>query len=95
MHYRFSAFHRPRTRRPAPPYYLSAQEIAERLEESHELGPGRYLACCPAHDDERPSLSIADGARGRPIFHCFAGCDWRDVSSALQARGLMPSKSWP
>ena len=46
-------------------------------------------ACCPAHDDRRPSLKIVDGENGEPILHCFAGCDWRDVKAVLRLDGLL------
>ncbi len=52
---------------------------------------GRYgMARCPAHKDRTPSLKVSDGPNGEPIFHCFAGCDWRDVKDALRQRGLLP-----
>jgi len=65
-----------------------AREIAQALG-GHKIAGG-WLARCPAHDDRTPSLSIIDGRCGRPIFHCFAGCDWRDVSDRLAAMGLVP-----
>ena len=49
---------------------------------------GSGMARCPAHDDRNPSLNISDGDNGRPVFHCFAGCDFRDVRDALHQRGL-------
>ena len=51
---------------------------------------GRGMACCPAHPDHTPSLSIVDGDCGRPILHCFAGCAWRDIRRELAAFGLRP-----
>ena len=34
---------------------------------------GNYLACCPAHDDKRQSLSVKQGERG-VIMKCYAAC---------------------
>jgi len=48
-----------------------------------------WLTHCPAHDDERPSLSVADGD-GRVLVHCFAGCPQDAVIDALRRRGLWP-----
>ena len=31
-----------------------------------------YIAACPAHDDEHPSLSVSEGDDGRILVHCFA-----------------------
>lgn len=51
---------------------------------------GRYgLACCPAHGDRRPSLTLADGTDGRLLLNCKAGCRFEDVLSALRDRGLV------
>lgn len=45
---------------------------------------GRYgLACCPAHQDQRPSLSIANGEDGRLLLKCHAGCSFEDIISSL------------
>ncbi|MEM9355837.1 MAG: toprim domain-containing protein [Pseudomonadota bacterium] len=43
---------------------------------------GYGMACCPAHDDSKPSLSIKDGRNGL-LLHCFAGCGYADVRAAL------------
>jgi DNA primase len=47
---------------------------------------GGYLACCPAHDDRHPSLSVGTGAEGRLLLHCFTGCPFAAVLTALGAR---------
>lgn len=44
-----------------------------------------YIALCPAHDDNTPSLSIADGDNGKVMLHCFAGCKYEDIRRALQS----------
>lgn len=38
---------------------------------------------CPAHDDDKASLSVAEGDDGRALVYCFAGCSVQDVVSAL------------
>lgn len=40
---------------------------------------------CPAHDDNKPSLSVGTGTDGRALFHCQAFCDSEVV---LAASGL-------
>lgn len=51
---------------------------------------GRYgLACCPAHGDRRPSLTLADAPNGRLLLSCKAGCSFMDVLSVLRDRGLV------
>ena len=66
---------------------MYAKELAERLESAHEVVTGRYMACCPVHDDKTPSLSISDGDKG-VLLHCHAGCSTDSVLSSL---GLKPS----
>lgn len=54
-----------------------------------DTGHGRAMAQCPAHDDNRPSLSIRD-SNGQALAYCHAGCDLGDVLAAVgwQARDL-------
>lgn len=54
---------------------------------------GYGTARCPAHDDRNPSLSVRCGDAGVILLKCHAGCEQRDVISALQARGLWPGRS--
>lgn len=65
-----------------------AEDVARALN-GRRCGSG-WICKCPAHSDAAPSLSIADGRHGRPVFFCHAGCDWRDVADALAAKGLAP-----
>src|SRR5262245_24943246 len=46
-----------------------------------------YECRCPAHDDQRASLSLSNGDKG-VVFHCHAGCSQDDVLAALKSRGL-------
>lgn len=49
-------------------------------------------ARCPAHEDRSPSLSIAEGADGRALLHCHAGCE---TSAVVAALGLEWSALFP
>lgn len=42
-----------------------------------------YMSCCPAHDDENPSLSIREGCDGKILLHCFAGCPVASICGSL------------
>ena len=64
---------------------MSADIIAKALHGKTSLG---WIACCPAHDDRTPSLSISDGDDGRVLVHCHAGCEQAQVITALRSRGL-------
>jgi len=68
-------------------HYENAQKITRAL---HGVWHGRYgLARCPAHDDQHPSLLIADGNNGRLLLHCYAGCAFKGIIGALAAMGLI------
>lgn len=53
---------------------------------------GGYTTRCPAHDDDRASLSVSEGQGGRALIHCHAGCATEDV---LQALGLTMADLMP
>lgn len=57
--------------------------ILGRLDKVRPNGPGRWMACCPAHDDTHPSLSICTFDSGSIGLKCFAGCDVQSVVSAI------------
>lgn len=48
-------------------------------------GAGSWEACCPAHDDSKPSLSIKIGSQDKLIFRCHAkhACSQEDILNAL------------
>lgn len=62
------------------------ETVLEALEQRGLIVPswtGGVSAICPAHDDNRPSLSLAEGDDGRALLFCHAGCDVREVADAL------------
>lgn len=65
--------------------------ILPRLQGVRSHGKG-WLAKCPAHSDNKPSLSIGTGDKGQALLHCFAGCHAVDVLAAigLELRDLYP-----
>ena len=66
-----------------------AEALAEALGGT-PCGDG-WMACCPAHDDRTPSLSIHE-VDGKTLFHCFAGCSQDEVLAAFRARGFWPGR---
>lgn len=46
----------------------------------------RYKALCPAHDDNKESLSVRLGDEQAVVFHCHAGCEPEEVVDALGIR---------
>jgi putative DNA primase/helicase len=65
---------------------MTAAELADALG-GRRVGGG-WMACCPAHKDRTPSLSVRESRNGKVLVRCYAGCDQLDVVAALQARGL-------
>jgi hypothetical protein len=66
---------------------VTAGEIARALS-GRRSGRG-WIACCPAHEDRSPSLSICDAGEGNIILvKCHAGCDQHSVIAALRSLGL-------
>jgi hypothetical protein len=60
-----------------------AEKILSCLDRVKENGHNKWMACCPAHDDGSPSLSIKSMDDGRVLLHCFAGCSASDVVAAV------------
>jgi hypothetical protein len=64
---------------------LSAEEFLSRCEKVKRTGPGRWVACCPAHDDDRPSMNVKEMPDSKLLVICRAGCT---INSILEATGL-------
>jgi hypothetical protein len=73
---------------------MSAVLLLSRLQKVKANGSGRWMACCPAHLDRNPSLSIREESDSRVLIQCFAGCETRDVLNAvgLDWDDVMPPK---
>ncbi len=73
-----------------PPGSYSASEesatpidrVLARLREVSRSGKG-WKACCPAHDDRHPSLSVREASDGRLHLNCFVGCTRQEICDAL------------
>lgn len=61
---------------------MSAPEVLSKLKGVKRTGTG-WTAKCPAHDDDRNSLSVSTGDGGRILLHCHAGCSYEAVAGAL------------
>jgi putative DNA primase/helicase len=69
---------------------MTAEMIARALG-GRKTG-GSWMARCPAHNDQNPSLSIGETTSGKILVHCHAGCDQRLVIAVLRQRGLWQRK---
>lgn len=78
--------------------FKSVQEvhdyIIDKLDYAKPTWDGGFQACCPAHEDSNPSLSIRLSEDDKILLHCHAGCETEDIVKALGIRmsDLFPKK---
>ncbi len=67
--------------------------VLDKLPGHRRSGKG-WIARCPAHEDTKPSLSVAEGQDGRVLLTCHAGCSLGAICTAmgLKVADLHPSK---
>jgi hypothetical protein len=58
-------------------------DILTRLEKVKQTGRSNWLACCPAHDDKRPSMTLHEADDGRILCHCWTGCSFEAIVNAV------------
>lgn len=66
--------------------------ILSRLRKVKKTGANRWIACCPAHDDRSPSLSVMQNDAGKVFVHCFAGCNGDEIMTSI---GMTLSDLYP
>lgn len=73
------------------------ENILSRLEKVKQRQPGQWSACCPAHSDKGPSLSVRETPDGAVLLYCFAGCEVGAVVAAmgLELHELFPPRDVP
>ncbi|MCG3198352.1 MAG: DNA primase [bacterium] len=69
------------------------RELTARGCNPRRSGSG-WQARCPSHGDSTPSLSISEGADGRALLKCHAGCELGSILSTinLKATDLFPEE---
>ena len=63
---------------PADPYILLS-----RLDKVKQTRTDAWQACCPAHDDRSPSLSVRLAEDGKLLLKCWSGCGAADIVAAV------------
>lgn len=73
---------------------MSAETLLQRLAKVRSTGNGTWIACCPAHEDRSPSLTVRECDDGRVLVHCFAGCGFDQIIGAVgvDVNELFPQK---
>lgn len=73
---------------------MSIETLLSRLTKVKRSSSNSWVACCPAHEDRTPSLTIRDAGDGRILIHCFSGCETESVLGAvgMDWEDVMPPK---
>ena len=66
--------------------------VLAQLTKVRQRQPGQWSACCPAHADKGPSLSVRETPEGAVLLYCFAGCS---VGAVVAALGLDMTELFP
>ena len=76
---------------------MKVELLLSRCEKVRSTGRGTWLACCPAHEDKNPSMTVRETEEGVVLVHCFAGCDVGQIISAvgLEFDALFPDRPKP
>lgn len=59
------------------------ENFLSRLQKVRRTGQGSWKACCPAHNDTNPSLSVSVGREGAVLVRCWAGCSFAEIVEAV------------
>nr|WP_299245356.1 CHC2 zinc finger domain-containing protein [uncultured Halomonas sp.] len=57
--------------------------LLQRLEKVKQTRSDAWKACCPAHDDRSPSLSVRLVDEGKILLKCWSGCSASDIVATL------------
>jgi phage/plasmid primase-like uncharacterized protein len=72
---------------------MHLSQIVPHLDMARKTGAG-YIACCIAHKDRTPSMTIRE-SDGMLLIHCHAGCSQDDLIDAMKSRGWWPESRSP
>lgn len=69
--------------------------LVSRLQKPKRTGKDSWIACCPAHQDKNPSMTIREIEPDKILLHCFAGCSVEEITGAvgLGIGDLMPDRA--
>lgn len=68
------------------------EKLLPRLQKVRQIKPDQWTACCPAHDDKTPSMSIKECPDGTLLIKDWSGCTAYEVVAAvgLEMHDLFP-----
>lgn len=62
---------------------MDVTAFTSRLSKCRKIGPDRWSACCPAHQDKTPSLLVSERKDGSIGIHCFSGCSTQSIVESI------------
>jgi putative DNA primase/helicase len=62
---------------------MDIQSILNKLESVKSTGSNQWMAKCPCHKDDKPSLGLTVSPQGKLVVNCLAGCNWKNIYKAL------------
>lgn len=73
---------------------MKIDEFISKLQKVRKTGPRNWIACCPAHDDKHPSMTVGVGDNGGILVYCFALCSIDEIARAvgLTVSDMMPER---
>jgi hypothetical protein len=62
---------------------MDVNDLLSRLSKVRRTGQGTWVACCPAHQDRTPSMTIKETPDGVILMHDFGGCGTDAILAVL------------
>jgi len=66
---------------------MAINDLLNSLQKVKSTGRSKFgatwIACCPSHQDRRPSLTITEKPDGMVLMKCWAGCGAAEILSAI------------
>lgn len=72
---------------------MDITDFLSRLDKVKRHGPDKYMALCPAHRENTPSLAVTTTPTGKILLHCF-GCG-AGAADIVHAMGLKVADLFP
>lgn len=61
---------------------MKLQQLLSSLAKVRQTSRDSWVACCPAHADKSPSMTIK-AAPNTILIHCFGGCSTEEILGAI------------
>lgn len=74
---------------------MNVNDVLSRLDKVKQTKNNEWIACCPAHNDHKPSLAIKLNEDGKILIKCWSGCSVEEITNAIgiNLSDLFPNKN--